>query len=54
MLLLTYIFQKDIDSCKKAYNINPIYSYNTPSFTLKAGLELTGVKLNYVIEVKLR
>ena len=32
-LLLTDIFQNYLDTCKKAYGINPLYSYSTPSFT---------------------
>ena len=44
VLLLTDIFQNFIDTYKKAYGINPLYSYSTPSFTWKAGLKMTGVK----------
>ena len=33
VLLLTEIFQNCIDTRKKAYGINPLYSYSTPSFT---------------------
>ena len=54
MLLLTDIFQIYIDTCKKAYGINPLYSYITPSFTLKAGLKMTGVKLDCITDDKLR
>ena len=54
VLLLTDIFQNYIDTCKKAYGINPLYSYSTPSFTWKAGLKMTGVKLDYIIYDKLR
>ena len=54
VLLLTDIFQNYIDTCKKAYGINPLYSYNTPSFTWKAGLKMTGVKLDYKTDDKLR
>ena len=54
VLLLTDIFQKYIDTCKKAYGIIPLYSYSTPSFTWKAGLKITGVKLNYITDDKLR
>ena len=54
VLLLTDIFQKYIDTCKKAYGINPLYSYSTPSFTWKAGLKMTGVKLDYITDDKLR
>ena len=46
VLLLTDIFQNYIDTCKKAYGINPLYSYSTSSFTWKAGLKMTGVKLD--------
>ena len=53
VLLLTDIFQNYIDTCKKAYGINPLYSYSTPSFTLKAGLKMTGVKLDYITDDKL-
>ena len=53
MLLLTDIFQNYIDTCKKAYGINPLYSYSTPSFTWKAGLKMTGVKLDYITDDKL-
>ena len=31
VLLLTDIFQNYIDTCKKAYANNPLYSYSTPS-----------------------
>ena len=54
VLFLTDIFQKYIDTCKKAYHINPLYSYSTPSFTWKAGLKMTGVKLDYITDDKLR
>ena len=54
VLLLTDIFQNYIDSCKKAYGNNPLYSYSTPSFTWKAGLKMTGVKLDYITDDKLR
>ena len=45
-LFLTDIFQNHIDTCKKAYGINPLYSYSTPSFTWKAGMKMTRVKLD--------
>ena len=54
VLLLTDIFQNYIDTCKKAYGINPLYSYSTPSFTWKAGLKMTGVTLDYITDDKLR
>ena len=54
VLLLTDIFQNYIDTCKKAYGINPLYSHSTPSFTWKAGLKMTGVKLDYITDDKLR
>ena len=46
VLIITDIFQNYRDTCKKAYGINPIYSFSTPSFTWKAGLKRTGVKLD--------
>ena len=54
VLLLTDIFQIYIDTCKKAYGTNPLYSYSTPSFTWKAGLKMTGVNLDYIFDDKLR
>ena len=54
VLLITDIFQIYIGTCKKAYGINPLYSYSTPSFTWKAGLKLTGKKLDYITDDKLR
>ena len=54
VLFLTDIFQNYIVTCKKAYGINPLYSYSTPSFTWKAGLKMTGVKLDYITDDKLR
>ena len=54
VLLLTDIFQNYIDTCKKAYGINPLYSYSTSSFTWKAGLKMTGVKFDYITDDKLR
>ena len=54
VLLLTDIFQNYIDTCKKAYGINPLYSYSTPSCIWKAGLKMTGVKLDYITHDKLR
>ena len=54
VLLLTDIFQNYIDTCKKAYGNNPLYSYSTPSFTWKAGLKTTGVSLDYITDDKLR
>ena len=54
VLLLTDIFQNYIDTCKTAYGINPLYSYSTPSFTWKAGLKMTGLKLAYITDDKLR
>ena len=53
VLLLTDVFQKCIDTCKKAYGINPLYSYSTPFFTWKAGLKMTGVKVDYITDDKL-
>ena len=54
VLILTDIFQSYIDTCKKDYGINPLYSYSTPSFTWKAGLKMTGVTLDYIYDDKLR
>ena len=54
VLLLTDNFQNYIDTYKKAYGINPLYSYSTPSFTWKAGLKMTGVTLDYITDDKLR
>ena len=54
VLLSTDIFQNYIDTCKKAYGINPLYSYSTPLFTWKAGLKMTGVKLDYITDDQLR
>ena len=54
VLLLTDIFQNYIETCKKAYGINPLDSYSTPSFTWKGGLKLTGVKLDFITDDKLR
>ena len=54
VLFLTDIFQNYKDTCKKAYGYNPLYSYSTPSFTWKAGLKMTGVKLDFITDDKLR
>ena len=54
VFFLTDIFQNFIHTCKKAYGINPLYSHSTPSFTWKAGLKMTGVKLDYITDDKLR
>ena len=54
MFLLTDIFQNYIDTCKKAYGINPLSSRSTTSFTWKAGLKMTGVTLDYITDHKLR
>ena len=54
VFLLTDNFQNYIDTCKKAYGNNPLYSYSTPSITWKAGLKLTGVKLDCLTDDKLR
>ena len=54
VLLLTDIFRNYMDTCKKPYGINPLYSYSTPSFIWKAGLKMTGVKLDYITDDKLR
>ena len=54
VLLLTDIFQNYIDTCKKAYGIIPLYSYSTPYFTWKAVLKMTGVKIDYITDDKLR
>ena len=54
VLLLTDIFQNYIDTCKKAYSINQLYSFSTPSSIWKAGLKMTGVKLDYITDDKLR
>ena len=54
MLILTDIFQNYIDTCKKAYGVNPLYSYSTPSITWKAGMKTTGVKLDYIFHDELR
>ena len=47
-------FQNYIDTCNEAYGINTIYSCSTPSFTWIAGLKMTGVKLDYITDDKLR
>ena len=52
--LLTDFFQNYVDTCKKAYGINPFFSYSTPSFTWNAGLKLTGVTLEYITDDELR
>ena len=54
VLLLTDVFETYKDTCKKAYGINLLYSYSTPSFTWKAGLKMTGVKLDNITDDKLR
>ena len=54
VLLLTDIFQNYIDTYKKAYGINPLYSCTTPSLTWKAGLKMTRVKLDYITDDKVR
>ena len=54
VILLTYIFQNYIDTCKSAYGINPLYSYSTPSFTWKAGLKYTGVQFDFLTDDRLR
>ena len=54
VLLLTDIFQNHINTSKKAYGINPLLSYSTPSFTWKAGLKMTGVKLDFITDDQLR
>ena len=54
VFLLTDIFQSFIDTCKKAYGINPLYFYSTPSFTWKADLRMNGVTLDYITDDKLR
>ena len=54
VFLLTDMFQNYIDTCRKAYGNYPLYSYSTPSFTWKAGLKMTGVKLDYITDDKLR
>ena len=52
-MFLTNIFQNYIDTCKKAYGINPLYSFSTPSFTWKTGLKRTGVTLDFITNDKL-
>ena len=54
VFLLIDTFQNYIDTCKKAYGFNPLYSYSTPSFTWEAGLKVTGVKLDHITDDKLR
>ena len=54
VFLITEIFQNFIDTCKKAYGINPLYSSSTPSFTGKVGLKMTGVRLDYITDDQLR
>ena len=54
VLILTDFSQNYIDTCKKVCGINRLYSYSTPSFTWKASLKLTGVKLDYITDDKLR
>ena len=54
VFILTHIFQKYIDTCKKGYRINPLYSNSTPSYTLKAGLKMTGKKLDFIVDDKFR
>ena len=53
VLLSTHFFEIYSNTCKIAYNINRFCSYSTPSFTSKAGLSYTGVKLGYITDDKL-
>ena len=43
-----------MDTRKSAKSIRPLYSFITPSFTWKAGLNYTGVKQDYMAADKLR
>ena len=54
VILLTENFQNYIDTCKKAYSCNALYSYGTPTFTRKADLKYNGVELDHITHDKLR
>ena len=43
-----------MNTCKKSYVFNPLYLNSTPSFTWKAGFKMTGVKLDYIFDDRLR
>ena len=54
ILLITGFLRIFMDTRKSAKSISPLYSFITPSFTWKAGLNYTGVKLDYMAADKLR
>ena len=54
VLLLRNTFQIYIKTCNSAYGNIPLYSYSTTSFTWKAGLNRTGVEVDFKTDDKLR
>ena len=54
VLILTDNFKNYIDTCKKSYDENPLYSSSTPKFTWRAGLKMIGGKIDYITDDKLR
>ena len=53
VILLTEFFQEYVDTCKSALGFDPLSSFSTPSFTRKSGLKMTGLKVDYITDVKL-
>ena len=48
VLQLADVFENFVKSFPREYKINPLYTYSLPGYTLKAGLKLTNIKLDYV------
>ena len=53
VLQLTDVFENFVEKATLEYSINPLYSYSLHSYTWKAGLIFTNIKLNFIKDKEL-
>ena len=53
VLQLTDVFENFVEKSTLEYGINPLYGYSLPGYTLKTGLKLTKIKLDFIKDKQL-
>ena len=53
VLRLTDVVENFVQTSTEEYGINPLYSFSAPGYTLKAGLKLTNIKLDFIKDKEL-
>ena len=53
VLQLTDVVENFVQTSTGEYGINPLYSFSAPGYTLKAGLKLTNIKLDFIKDKEL-